>query len=639
MDDNFFLGNPALSTVKYVSTQWNPYSQQSLGVVDRQGSVSYYRPLAHIVLDYSYAIFKNNLWQYHFLNIFLLALAASLIYLLIRNISGNFNLAFLTGLFYLIHPINGIMVNYISACVFALQVICMLGTILLLWASLENKNDRALYFLSVLFAFLSLFWHESGIMVPFYVSAVILIFRDGPFKKKALYLVPFFLVILSYIIFRNMFFGTNGHVLEIMSIFHMTFWEHLATTFRLIMWYMAKLFCPQGILMQWSMPVLREHIFWDNLGALILLVLFMLVFTKFVKEKIVKLALIFLCIGFAPVYVASFAAPNVGALIEPHWFVFSSIGFFMLAAYMLLFILDHKKEFGLALLFVLIFTWGAVSHAYNQIWANQATYARYWSQLVPNFKLPYFYLADAYQDQGDYKEARKNYRLALMGDPSDMIIYNNLGVMDTQEGHWKNAESNYIKVLNINPFAASAYSNLGYIYFSQGQLKKAEDLFSRAVILNPLQTQFRLNLARVLLKESKYQKAIGLCLKNLDIAENDTGTLFMLVDIYFYKKDLVNLRKYAYCIINSDSNPVVLMKLAIMMARWNINDAAIESYIKIMRMAPDNKEAYLGAGELLGNLGQYEQAIHLWKLGSGIDPLDRRFKLEIDKAERLKSKK
>ena len=46
---------------------------------------------------------------------------------LIGKITGNYNLAFLTGLFYLIHPINGIVVNYISASVFALQVIFMLG--------------------------------------------------------------------------------------------------------------------------------------------------------------------------------------------------------------------------------------------------------------------------------------------------------------------------------------------------------------------------------------------------------------------------------------------------------------------------------------------------------------------------------
>ena len=52
------------------------------------------------------------------------------------------------------------------------------------------------------------------------------------------------------------------------------------------------------------------------------------------------------------------------------------------------------------LLFILIFTWGAVSHANNQLWADQKTYALYWFQQVPNLKWTYFYLADAYQKKG-----------------------------------------------------------------------------------------------------------------------------------------------------------------------------------------------------------------------------------------------
>ena len=57
--------------------------------------------------------------------------------------------------------------------------------------------------------------------------------------------------------------------------------------------------------------------------------------------------------------------PDVGALIEPHWFIFSSIGFFILAAIFFYYSGSHEKG-GLVLLFIVIFTWGAVSHAYNQ---------------------------------------------------------------------------------------------------------------------------------------------------------------------------------------------------------------------------------------------------------------------------------
>ena len=44
--------------------------------------------------------------------------------------------------------------------------------------------------------------------------------------------------------------------------------------------------------------------------------------------------------------------------------------------------------------------------------------------------------------------------------------------------------------------------------------------------------------------------------------------------------------------------------------------------MKSHRVAPDYKDAYLDAGTLLANLGKYDEAIHIWKLGSGIDPSD-----------------
>src|SRR5208282_2975180 len=118
------------------------------------------------------------------------------------------------GVFYLIHPINVIIVNYISASVFAWQVIFTLGTILLLWEALERKNNRVFYFLSLLFSFLSLFWHESGVMTPFYICAVILLFRKDPFKEKALYLFPYFLIVFSYLVFRSFFFGGSENILK-----------------------------------------------------------------------------------------------------------------------------------------------------------------------------------------------------------------------------------------------------------------------------------------------------------------------------------------------------------------------------------------------------------------------------------------
>jgi len=263
IDDHVLLSNPVMSQTKFISSQMNPYLQQSLGVRDTSKIfVGFYRPFAMMLNAFCYSYFKDNHWQYHLFNLLLFVFSSSLIYLLIRRLTGNDYLAFLAGLFFLIHPINGILVDNIVANALSFQIILIIATILLLLESLEKKGGRPLYFLSLFFSFLSLFWYDLGVMTPVYVSAVIIIFRQDSFKKKAVYLFPFFLISLSFLFLRS-YFLNGTPFLKGIAYFHMSAGEYLATLFRLIGWYISKLFYPQGIVMQWAIPVQHEHLFWS----------------------------------------------------------------------------------------------------------------------------------------------------------------------------------------------------------------------------------------------------------------------------------------------------------------------------------------------------------------------------------------
>ena len=599
MDDYAFLKDPILSSTKFISSQWNPYREQAWGVADLQNVTAYYRPMAHMAYDFCYDTFKRHYWQYHLLNLFLFVLASSLIYLLVEKLSGNGVLAFLAGVFYLIHPINGVVVNYISACVFSFQMIFMLGTILLLWESLERNNNQALYALSLAFSFLSLFWHESGIMTPFYLSAVILLFGKRPLKKKVLCLFPYFLIIFSYLVFRFLMMDTDKDVLNRMLIFHQTGLEHPAALFQLLMWYITRLFYPQGIVLIWAAPILRQPVFWNCVGLCALGAVCILLFVRFAKERMIQLSLIWLLVGFAPVCLAGFRNPDTAAQIEPHWFIFSSVGFFILAAYCYWVVLKRTRKIGAVSLFIIIIAWAAVSHSYNQLWADQKTYAFYWSRQVPDLKLTYFYLAEAYQKEGDLQGSRKYYRRALSGHFSDIKIYNNLGVIDDSEGHLKEAEYNYKRGLKIYRHSSYAYNNLGALYLKGGQEEKADQCFRQARAYNPLMLEPRRGLAAIALNHSDYREAVDLCLINLGIVHDDADTLFLLLDIYLQKRDLVNIKKYAYRMINFETDPEVLTKLGIGMAQNNEPEIAMDSFIKVLRLAPDYKDAYFAAEILL----------------------------------------
>jgi tetratricopeptide (TPR) repeat protein len=467
MDDLAFLKNPAMSQVRFMPSQWNPYLAQEMGV---------YRPMAHMLLDFSYGTFRNSYWKYHLFNLTLFVFVSLLVSVLVEKLTGEGQLAFLAGFFYLIHPVNGIIVNYMSASVFAFEAIFMLGAILLLLASLERQNDRGLYFLSLAFCFFSLFWHENGVMVPFYVSAVILFFRKDPFMQKARVLLPYFLIVFSYVIFRAVYFPpVNTGLLKQLALSHMSGWWYPAAMFQVYSWYIGKLFFPQGIVMQWAVPFMQGHAVLNVLGAVLLAVSFVLLFFRFRRDALCLLALTWLVIGFAPALLASMVRSYTCAVIEPHWFVFSSIGFFMLAARLCVFVFSRMKNAGMVLVFILVMVWCSFSHAYNRIWADQKTYAFYWLQQAPYYTPIYTYIAYAQMMEGDFKASRMWFTRALSGRPADELIYVNLGVMAQAEGRLQAAEGNYKMALKINPYSADAFSRLQSVRQAQVRQTRSED--------------------------------------------------------------------------------------------------------------------------------------------------------------------
>ena len=628
MDDYFLLSNPAMSQTSFILSQWDPQNNKYFS--------GYYRPMAHMVYAFCYGSFKGNYWQYHLLNLFLFAFLASLIYLLIKKITENYYLGFLAGAFFLIHPINGIMVNNIVTSALSLQVIFIFAAILLLWESLERSNDRMLYFLSLLVSFLSLFWYDMGVMTPVYLSAVILLFRKDPLKAKLLYLLPFFMISLFYLFFRSCFLNGTPFLTGIAG-FHMTGWEYLATLFQLISWYILKLLFLQGIVMQWVTPVIREQLFWNCFGLFSLLMVFFLILIRFAKEKIIQMAMIWILIGLAPVCLIGFENPGAGALVEPHWFIFSSIGFFVLIAYLSLIIINRIKVLGSVLLLIIVFVWSTASHAYNQVWADGKTYALFWSGELPDFKKPLVALGDAYEREGNYKEAMKYYRLSLKGNYNDPVALSNMGAIYLQDGHLKEAEF-YLKLASmIEPDSVMANNDLGVIYLRQGQLDKAEKEFLKVLDFDPFLLAPRRGLATIALARSKYQEAIDLCFKNLDLKKGDPDTLMLLIEICIRQKDQLSLKKYAYRIINDENDPAVLTKLGALMALNNIVDIAQDCYHKALRVAPYYVDVYLDQGTLLENLGKYDEAVDVWEKGSNMNPSDQRFKKHIAKVMLLKS--
>jgi len=91
-------------------------------------------------------------------------------------------------------------------------------------------------------------------------------------------------------------------------------------------------------------------------------------------------------------------------------------------------------------------------------------------------------------------------------------------------------------------------------------------------------------------------------------------------------------------LINSENDPAILTQLGAFLVVNNIVDVAKDCYTKVLRVAPNYKNAYLDEGTLFMDMGQYTQALQVWQQGLRLYPTEQRFKDHIAKAMAMKSK-
>jgi hypothetical protein len=194
IDDHAFF-DEKMRNIKFLSYQFIPDKDKFLGIRGEKTD-SYYRPLAHVIPMMCYLAFRDNPFGYHLVNLILFCLAAYLIYLFVGFLFQNQILAFLTGLLYLVHPINGVFVNYITANVFAAEVILLILSLMCLWLSWESKWKIWLYSLSLLFFAISLLCHETAMAMPFYVMCLLFFVKKQSKRQVMLKSLPFFLLFL-----------------------------------------------------------------------------------------------------------------------------------------------------------------------------------------------------------------------------------------------------------------------------------------------------------------------------------------------------------------------------------------------------------------------------------------------------------
>jgi len=447
-DDEFFIQkNKFIRSFDYLPNIFTTSSGAGAGKLD-----DFYRPMQFVVYSVVYSISGLRTWPYHLLNVSLHLTNALLIFFIVKKLFVKEDIAFITSVLWVAHPVQTEAITFISGTADPLALLFMLSSFFC-YILFKSKTKLAYLLASVIFFTLALLSKEIVIIFPLLLMLYEFLFsQEKNVARKYKWVVPFLIVALIYFILRLsvLNFGGTLNLYKESNVYTQSLDYRIYTFLAALLTYYSFLFAPVSLHMERQFPV---HI--SILSPQVLISLFVLFGLSFIliksirKNRAVTFGILWFFISFIPM---SGVIP-VNALILEHWLYIPSIGFFLVVASAISRLLKHQKykSSGIAITVLLVITFIFIS-------------------INRNF---------------DWKEPMIFYENILKYEEGTARIHNNLGMAYADVGKLKEAEKHYLKAIEISDTYAETHYNLANLYLKYDNVNNAILYLKRSIEINP----------------------------------------------------------------------------------------------------------------------------------------------------------
>ncbi len=638
MDDyELILQDTKLHNLKFILYQFIPDQKIFLGIENKTNS-TYYRPFAHIIPMIEWLLFGKDVFGYHLMNLLLFYICVSTIFYLIKDLfHNNIPLAMLTSILYAIHPLNGLFINYITANVYAVQMTALCIAFILFWKATQQKHPFYLVVYSFFLYIIGLLCHESSFAFPLYLTATLLILKEGLRKRDIFLLSPYFAISIIYFLFRLKFASLNHNLFDKIKYSNISLIQLTVSNIKLFFCYIYKFIFFEGITLKFAVqPVaFNKYIIWIISFSMLMAIL---IYWYYKKDKLQIWSLSILLIGFIPVFFGSVFELQCGIILEPHWLFFASIGLFALASFYILKIKETAGELiFLIILCIILSNTISYSKTMNKLWANEIAYCKYWLKHSPKYKSVLFYIASAYERRGEYNKAKKTYINGIEARFSDWQIYTNLALIEQHAGNLRMAYQYLMQAYRIFPNSAIINNNLGILFKKSNKIKQSEIFFKKAIKYNPYMTEPYLNLAILYEEKQKYLQALELYKKTTLIDPNNEpgiiGEVKLLISLH--KDD--QLTKRIQQLINKPYSTDLYLNIAVYLTENGYRKTALRLFRKALVQDPKNINIYIKLGKYFANMNKFDIALKIWNTGLKLYPKNKTIKMLIKKTKKIQN--
>ena len=474
-------------------------------------SLGYYRPLSLITFAIEHQYFGNNPHASHVINAIIYGLTGLILFLLVRKTFSHFHwmFAFICTTLFLVHPVHTEVVANLKS---RDELLSFLNLVLMLFYAMAyvDKKKRKYLFAALLFFYLALLSKETAVTGLALLPLFLYFFRLSDIKKSVMKTLPFVMIAVLFFIQKYAMIGTlsGNPPIDIVNYPYAITHTKLLSTFLIFYRCLRMIVFPHPLMYDYSYNQVPPGSLTDVFtiaGMVMMIVLVVLTWRSFSKNKIVAFSLIFFFITLTP---ALLFVVTRGGIFAERFLYAPSFAFCLLLTYfaMQLFKVDlsvsikkwvSRNVKPLSILGVVILLFALKTRARNTAWRDNYTlfstdiqyagnsaqnHRHYGSQLIDKC----YAEKDVQLKQNYFNEGTKELKTALHIHPGFGEAYFKLGY--AYQACMPNNDSAiyyYKKAIKTSPGYAISYSNLGILYQGMGKPDIASYFYNRAIEVNP----------------------------------------------------------------------------------------------------------------------------------------------------------
>jgi tetratricopeptide (TPR) repeat protein len=472
-----------------------------------QEHTGYYRPLVPLFDLVYYYIFGLNPKGFHLANIMYHLGNVLLVFFLALRILRDVSGAFVASAFFGLHPVNTEAVIFLTGrftliCAFFVIASC------LLFHTYRDKPSFKMFILLVISFFLGIFSKEFAVMVPFVLISADLLSKRDLTKADFLAYVPFFVIILFYLVVRSFIVqGLIGIPVSSDEI-----WSRLFRVPDLLLSYLKLVFFPIG----------QKALYDIQYASLIrtifsVIVLIAIVWGTFKRRSItwVSFSISWFFIFFLPVMDI---IPLSGPKMAERWLYIPMIGagVFLGGIYASL----SRNKFRDIIYAAVLLVLAVLTILRSPVWKNEE--ALYSDMIIttPTSYKGYYNLGNVMYKKGNIEEAQKLWNKVIEIRPDMYAVHNNLGVLYEKTGRYDLSVHHYTAVLQVRA-VPEVYINLGNALQRLERFAEAEDAYREAINLSKDNPAAYLHLSSVYEALNSQERAIAVLEEGIRVIPGD----------------------------------------------------------------------------------------------------------------------